>query len=231
MRSTILFSPLIFYSSCAFNSPAGPSCLLRQRHNQASTWCFAEGDPLRAATGIRPSLHPTTINAIAEALKLRCTDDPEFPMRVSDTVKPLDVAIASGKLATAALAKRAKASEQDGMAFDSEEQQTVAGRVIGVVMRFDELERLLVQKTQSVGWIKKYNEWASFGVLEDETNVDNRIREDPLFAVNRAECLLALFLNTVEIPTLEKVKQEVAGGSTIDFIDADRLQVLTMESL
>jgi hypothetical protein len=152
-------------------------------------------------------------------------------MRVSDTVKPLDVAIASGKLATAALAKRAKASEQDGMAFDSEEQQTVAGRVIGVVMRFDELERLLVQKTQSVGWIKKYNEWASFGVLEDETNVDNRIREDPLFAVNRAECLLALFLNTVEIPTLEKVKQEVAGGSTIDFIDADRLQVLTMESL
>ena len=30
-----------------------------------------KGDSLRDATGIRPSLHPTTINCIAEALLLR----------------------------------------------------------------------------------------------------------------------------------------------------------------
>jgi hypothetical protein len=147
-------------------------------------------------------------------------------MRVSDTVKPIDVAVASGRLAALALDQRQKASQEDGMTLDDKEEQTVAGRVVGVVMRLDALERELVEKTQSIEWIKKYNEWSSFGVMEDETTVEDRILKDPLFALTRAECLLAIFLHTVEKPTLEKVGQEVPDGTVINFIDEDRLQVL-----
>jgi hypothetical protein len=45
-------------------------------------------DPLRASTGIRPSLHPTTINAIAEALRLRALEDPNTPLVVGEEDTP-----------------------------------------------------------------------------------------------------------------------------------------------
>lgn len=184
------------------------------------------GDPLRAATGIRPSLHPTTINAITEALKARAVQDPDTPLVVSDTVQPLDVALSAGRIAATAIEKRQKASERDGMALSPEEGQTIAGRVVGVVMRFDELETLLHSRVSGVDWIEKYNEWATFGVLKDESEIMERIRGDPLFTMCRAECLLALFLDTVEAPQMEKIGQTAAGGSNVDFLDADRQKVL-----
>ena len=226
----ILLIAILLTPSSAFHSQKLPPFHL-QCHEPRSSLFLATGDPVRASTGIRPSLHPTTINAIAEALKLRSTQNPDFPMRRSDTIQPLDVAVAAGKLAALALTKRAEASQDDGMTFDDKEEQTVAGRVVGVVMRLDALESMLIQKTQSIEWIQKYNEWDSFGVLENEQGVEERIRKDPLFALNRAECLLAMFLHTVEKPTLEKVNQEVPDGSSIDFIDSDRLKVLLGETL
>jgi hypothetical protein len=192
------------------------------------------GDPLRAATGIRPSLHPTTINAIAEALKARATKKEGMAFRISDTVQPLEVALTAGKIASNAIANRQKSSEKDDMKLLPKEEQTVAGRVLGVIMRLDELERLLQEKVSTVSWISKYNEWATFGVTNnddigngnDDDAVDDRIRHDPLFAVSRAECLLAIFLDTVEMPLLLKAKESVPDGSKIDFLDEDRREVL-----
>ena len=187
-----------------------------------------KGDPLRAATGIRPSLHPTTINAIAEALKARSSKSSELgPLQVTETVKPLDVAMTAGKIASTAIAKRQEASKKDGMELTPEEQQTIAGRVLGVIMRLDDLEVELYDKVSEVGWVKKYNEWATFGVLKNEDDgVDERIRDDPLFCMSRAECLLAIFLKTVEIPSMEKAKATAPDESKIDFLDSDRAEVL-----
>ncbi|KAL3936076.1 MAG: hypothetical protein SGBAC_008530 [Bacillariaceae sp.] len=188
-----------------------------------------EGDPVRAATGIRPSLHPTTINAISGALKARAMKTEGKFFRVSDTVQPLEVAVSAGSFASEAIAKRQASSKEDGMDFELQEEQTIAGRVMGVVMRFDALESLLHEKVRNVGWIAKYNEWATFGTLKDESKdgaVDDRIKDDPLFCVSRAECLLALFLDTVEVPTLAKANHTVPDGSTLDFLDADRIEVL-----
>ena len=186
-----------------------------------------KGDSLRAATGIRPSLHPTTINAIAEALKYRASKSQDMPMRVTETIQPLEVAMTAGKIAGSAIEKRQKASKEDDMELTTEEQQTIAGRVVGVIMRFDVLEIELHAKVSSVGWVTKYNEWATFGVLETELEgVDDRIKSDPLFGMSRAECLLAIFLKTVEIPLLEKAGSSVPDGSKIDFMDADRSEVL-----
>lgn len=184
------------------------------------------GDPLRAATGIRPSLHPTTINAIAECLKTRASNNPETPLRVSDDVQPLDVALSAGKIAATAIEKRQRSSTEDGMELTSEESQTIAGRVVGVVMRLNELESLLNSKVSSVDWIKKYGEWETFGVLENEENVEDKIKMDPLFTLSRAECLLALFLETVEKPQMDKLGTSAPGGSGVDFLDADRQEVL-----
>jgi hypothetical protein len=185
------------------------------------------GDPVREASGIRPSLHPLTINIISEALKVRARNDDAIPLRLSATIEPLQVAIAAGKLASNAIQKRQDSSGSDGMKLTVEEQQIVAGRVVGVVMRFTELEGTLHKKCQAASWIAKYGEWDSFGVLPDETSdVDERLLSDPLFTMNRAECLLALFLGEVEAPELARKNATVSDNSKVDFLDADRLEVL-----
>ena len=194
------------------------------------------GDPFREATGIRPSLHPTTINAIAEALKARARQVEGMHFQVSNkengnVVQPIDVAVTAGKIASTAITNRRNASEGDGMQLTLEEEQTIAGRILGVVMRLEDIEETLHERVSAVGWVEKYNEWSTFGVLksegkDDKSLVGDRIKADPLFAVSRAECLLAIFLATVEVPQLEKVGEKVPDGSKIDFLDSDRMEVL-----
>ena len=215
------------------------------------------GDPLREDNGVRPSIHPTAINAIAEALKARASqnikakkkpksnndDDDDFMhFRTSETVEPLMVMVTAGQFASDAIQKRQESSEEDGMLLNQGEEQTLAGRVMGVIMRFDDLEAELAERTSGVDWVAKYDEWGSFGVLEDEQNRDDndgsdddddglgkvhqKILDDPLFCMNRAECLLAIFLEEVEIPQLKKLNETVPDESKIDFLDDDRREVV-----
>ena len=202
------------------------------------------GDPLREDNGVRPSIHPTAINAIAEALKARSTqslksdastdDDDMMHFRVTDTVEPLMVMVTAGQFASDAIQKRQESSEEDGMLLTQGEEQTLAGRIMGVIMRLDDLEDELTERTADVDWVGKYDEWGSFGVLEGESPenddkvdaVNAKILDDPLFCMNRAECLLAIFLQNVEIPQLEKLKETVPDGSKIDFLDEDRREVV-----
>jgi hypothetical protein len=67
-----------------------------------------------------------------------------------------------------------------------------------------------------------------FGVLPDggTCSIPEKIKTDPLFRLSRAECLLAIFLDTVEAPQMAKIGQSVPGGSHVDFLDEDRKQVL-----
>lgn len=207
-----------------------------------------KGDSIRSTTGIRPSLHPTTINCISEALMLRSTNNPDIDIDVSTTSEPLQVAITASSIAFKAIDKRNSDKDDTSEKFTMEESQTISGRVVGVVMRMNELEELLVQRVGSVGWVKKYGEEESFGVLgaecqsqggDDIAANNNNNQEDlekkklaetikinPLFRMTRAECLLCLFLDTVERPKLESLGEAVAGGSEVDFIDEDRLEVL-----
>lgn len=144
-----------------------------------------------------------------------------------------------------AIDQRSEAAKTDETtdAFSVEETQTISGRVVGVVMRMREMEQLLISRVNGVKWVRKYGEEESFGVLkkecqaaeEDEQPASDEalekqladtIKINPLFRMNRAECLLALFLTTVEQPKLKMLGEDVAGGSAVDFIDADRLEVL-----
>lgn len=234
-----------------------------------------KGDSLRDATGIRPSLHPTAINCIAEALLLRSRQvlgkepknaDGDATTTTIDVAnpdaEPLQVAITSAGIAMSAIDRRAEASKTDETtdAFTAEESRAISGRVVGAIMRARELERTLATRVGDAGWPLKYGEEGGFGVLgsecqssssssssssassvggndEDddddegraslrETELAEKVASDPLFRMNRAECLLALFLATVEAPKLEMVGEVMPGGSTVDFVDADRLEVL-----
>lgn len=187
-----------------------------------------QGDPLRAATGIRPSLHPLTINALSIVLQKRTQKDSALRVDAPDA-QGVQVALTAGEIATQALQKRQEQSKQDDMQLTAEEGQTVAGRIVGVTMRLPMLEQLLHEKCAATPWIGQYGEWSSFGVLEDESDsdtIDAQIKMDPLFAMNRAECLLALFLNTIEKTELEAKGVSVPDQSRIDFLDADRQEVL-----
>jgi len=139
-----------------------------------------------------------------------------------------------------AIDKRNNDKDDTSEKFTMEESQVISGRVVGVVMRMRELEELLVRRVGGVTWVKKYGEEESFGVLKaecssdddgnDEEELEKKLREvikiNPLFRMNRAECLLCLFLDIVERPKLELLGEGLAGGSEVDFIDADRLEVL-----
>jgi hypothetical protein len=154
----------------------------------------------------------------------------------------INIAITAAGIAMSALDQRKAAAEKDETtdAFTTEETQTISGRVVGVVMRMRDLETNMIQKVNGVEWVTKYSEEESFGLSkkecqliaeeEDILNNDKQLAEtikiNPLFRMNRAECLLALFLSKVEKPQMEKIGQEVTGGSDVDFIDADRLEVL-----
>ena len=199
------------------------------------------GDKLRESTGKRPSLNPTIINAISEALLLRCSDDPSRPpMEVAPNVEPLEVAMAASELATNAIDNRARSSTavkgDESSAFNQEEGQLIAGRVVGVVMRWKELESLLIEQVKGTSWVLKYAEEASFGLLREECEEDDggndsllkkRLKDDPLLRMCRAECLYALFLKTIEMPTMAKMNQiPVDAPSGVDFLDSDRMEVL-----
>ncbi|CAB9506440.1 expressed unknown protein [Seminavis robusta] len=192
------------------------------------------GDPLRDATGIRPSLHPTTINALARALKIKATHvsgDKSLTVDEENGISPLDVAIRAGQIATDAIDQRQSSSNQDGMTLTPDETQTIAGRVVGVVMRLEELETMLNEKVHATSWIAKFGDWDSFGVLPDESDDDEvrqRIQMDPLFTMTRAECLLGLFLKNIEIPQLTKAGQSVPDQGQVDFLDEDRKEVLAL---
>lgn len=207
------------------------------------------GDPIRDATGIRPSLHPVTINAISEILKLRAktrlsnnnnqdsadtinsdVSSSSTVLLLSETQSPLQKALTGSTVAADAIAKRRKSSRTDGMTLTMTEEQTIAGRVVGVTMRLSDLEIMLDTKCSNVSWIEKYNEYDTFGIIPSNDNteeiIDEKILSEPLFCLNRAECLLGLFLHQIEIPQLQQKNTTVPDNSIIDFLDSDKRTVL-----
>jgi hypothetical protein len=226
---------------------------------------MVKADPFRDSNKIRPSLHPITINILAQVLKLRassilsksgnvniCNNNlsstPSILTKEDEIVwsdQPLDVVMTVSTIASKAIQQRQKTSSIDQMTFTVEEQQTITGRVVGVIVRLKSLQHLLYTKCSSVVYVQKYNEWHTFGLLEprnvnnsketesnpiadDEMDVEQQrtLCNDPLLLLNRAECLLALFIHTIEIPELQSKNCTVPDQSKIDFLDDDRQQVL-----
>ena len=210
------------------------------------------GDQVRLANNIRPSLNPTIINTIAQALQQRSSSRTSFIPSSENT--PIQIMLEAASLASKAIQQRAKGSDKvsgDSGAFNEEESKLVAGRIIGVIMRLQELEMILIERANSVPWISKYGEEITFGLCQvelqpgyqieiqesceektDSGQALDAIRDDPLLRMCRAECLYALFLRNVELPSMEKAGQipiDSQNGSTgggIDFLESEKMEVL-----
>lgn len=217
-------------------------------NNNNTTSSSAPGDKVRESNGKRPSLHPTIINAISEALLKRSLQDVSNPMEVIGNVQPIDVAVAAANIATTCIENRARSSDavkgDESSVFTSEEAQLICGRVVGVVMRWNELESLLVERVKGQAWVSKYGEESSFGLLKEELVkkkdgegqgsddevsmlLKKKMKDDPLCRMCRAECLYALFLSYVERPKMEQLGQiAVDGHAAMDFLDSERFEVL-----
>jgi len=207
------------------------------------------GDKIRNTNGIRPSLNPTIINILNEALLLRSDPsiDPSSPVSVNSSQNNnLEVAISASKLAMQAIDKRTKyassvVGDEENSIFTEYECQLIVGRVVGVVMRWDMLEQSLLDKIKDAAWVTKYSEEASFGVLKTEVLsmndgsddlkdiVAQKLMDESFLRMCRAECLLALFIHTVEIPSFKKAGKENRIVSNVDFLDTERIKVLFPE--
>lgn len=155
----------------------------------------------------------------------------------------------------------------DNGVFTEEESKLVAGRIVGVLMRLNELEDELIDRVNDVGWVRKYGEQGMFGVCKVElddgyrpssignvvsksvpdngngnggeseeadkriNDVLEKLKDDPLVRMCRAECLYALFLKNIELPSMEKAGQIPVDGANaisggIDFMDPEKMEVL-----
>ncbi|GKY96736.1 hypothetical protein MPSEU_000633100 [Mayamaea pseudoterrestris] len=196
---------------------------------------IAKGDPIRASSGVRPSLHPITINILTQVLKKRYLDEKDALTlmdedALSSNNSTLQYALDAAAIASSALALRTTHDDDKKLAFSLEEQQTIAGRVVNISVRLVQLEHDLYAQCQKYApRLDKYNEWELFGVVKEEPNngsTRKQLETNPLFALSRAECLLAMYLQNIEAPELLRKNVTVPGGSVIDFIDQDRVELL-----
>jgi len=216
--------------------------------------------PSVSSSSSSPSLHPVTIQALTQALSQRAqhVGNADLSLVVGDLdgeVGALQVAIRAGKLAGDAIAavekeaakNRAVDSNTISMALGPDEQQTIAGRVVGVVMRLDELQDLLRTKVATATASMEFSstdDYHRLGVLPQEVEITKdsdddddatmlvqaaigqKILDDAEFVKARSESLLALFLEHVETPQLAKAGISVPDQGQIDFLEEDRKQVL-----
>jgi len=189
----------------------------------------------------RPSLHPITIDAIEDALRLRAQNSTTSPLRLIDgRTEWFEVQYSIMKFADRFLEKYTKASSNSNE-WTEEELQTIGGRIVGTVMRLDDLEwewnhrigTSSLAEADSPSMIPN-NLWKTTLGLHAENveqncfrTVDVALLEEKDFARTRAERMLALFLLIIEAPGLEASGNKVPGGSSPDFIE-DKVQLELM---
>jgi len=182
----------------------------------------------------RPSLHPITIDAIEEAFILRAQNSTTSPLRlINDSMEWFEVQYSVVKFAERFMEKYTKNKSTTSHDWTEEELQTIGGRIVGVLMRLDDLEwewnhrvttSSLVDEVESTVWK------TTFGLHPDniEQNciltLDTALSKEEAFARVRAERMLGLFLLNVEGPFVEG---PMPGGSHPDFIH-DELQLKLM---
>lgn len=184
----------------------------------------------------RPSLHPITIDAIEDAFRLRAQNSTTSPLRlIDDRSEWFDVQYSIIKFAERFMEKYTNA--EGALQLTVEEQQTIGGRIVGVLMRLDDLEWEWNHRVTTSPLVNEVecHLWKTMvglhpGNVEQNCirTVDEALLEDEDFARARAERMLALFLLNIEGPGLEASGESIPGGSSpADFID-DAVQLKLM---
>jgi hypothetical protein len=182
-------------------------------------------DVLDEEPAARKSLHPMTIDIVAEVLRVRAKNDTEAPIRfINDSIEGWEILGQATKVAEMIVKPALRQGD-----LDMEEAALIGGRVVAIVTRLEDLEWELVHRCKQESWIEEQNHWDSFGVLPDEScirTLDERILDDAEFAVKRAERLLALFLLNLEAPGARAAGDTLLDGSVVDFLEDDHYRLM-----
>lgn len=158
--------------------------------------------------------------AQAKSNNSRHSEDPFRPERASPAptiINALQRVLFHGEKAETAVTltseKRAASHEWK---LTEDERQTVMTRVCGVAENLTELRFMLAAAVRRTPSIAKYGMLGHYGMGDD-------VDDNPLVQMNQAECLLALYMLYKEGGNVGS-----AGGArrSVDFLDADRLEVL-----
>jgi len=192
----------------------------------------------------RPSLHPLVIEAIEESFRLRAKNSTTSPLRKIDaSTEWYEIEFSAMKHAERFLERHAKQQQQPnhGFQWTDEELHTIGGRVVGVLMRLDDLEWEWHHRvtTSSLGKVVPEEDWKRNlglhpGSVEQECirTVDLALVEDEEFARRRAEIMYAMFLMNIEEPGVKASGSSVVGGSSAkDFIEDSKYIELMMPRL
>ena len=188
-------------------------------------------------TPLSSSLHHVVIDAIEEALKLRAQNVTTSPLRLLDSnMEWFEVQYSVIKFAERFLEKRIKEKRIDPN-LTEEEQQTIGGRIVGILMRLDDLEwewnhrveTSIFNESTSPDMIPQ-DQWKSIlglhpGNVEQSCTktLDKALLEDRDFARKRAEIMLALFLLNIEGPAMKASENNAPDGSKVDFVRDENL--------
>lgn len=189
------------------------------------------------------SLHPVTIDAIADAFRVRAQNITTSPLRLLDSnMEWFDVQYSIMKFAERFLEKCTKDNKNnEEPKWTEEELQTIGGRIVGVLIRLDDLEwewnhrvsTSTLCKPESPDMIP-YNQWKStLGLHPDNVEqrciktLDMALLEENDFARTRAEKMLALFLLNIEGPGMKASGNKAPDDSEVDFIqDSTQLNLM-----
>ena len=174
----------------------------------------------------RPSLHPITIDAIEEAFRLRAQNMTTSPLRIiNEQTEWFEVQYSAAKFADRFLEKTVAHQ------WTEEELQTIGGRIVGVLMRLDDLEWEWWNRATKDDYTSTIpnNLWKSTlglhpGGVEQSCvlTLDEALSQEDEFARIRAERMLGLFLMNIEGPGLKAAGESVPGGSYPDFIEDEK---------
>jgi hypothetical protein len=215
--------------------------------NSQSPGAAVAASEISNRNGSRPSLHPITIDAIEEAFRLRSRNMTTSPLRLIDEqTEWYDVQYSIVKFADRFLENYTK-HDNGGNGTDeeskwtAEESQTIGGRIVGVLMRLDDLEwewnnrvcNSPLADADSPNMIPHRLWKTTLGLHPNNveqsctSTLDAALSTEGDFARSRAERMLALFLMNIEAPGVESSGREMPGGSHPDFI-RDPMQVKLM---
>ena len=173
----------------------------------------------------RKSLHPMTIDIIAEILRVRAQNDTNTPIRfINDSIEGWEILAQATKVAEQIV----EPALRQGF-LEPEEASLIGGRVVAVVMRLEDLEWELEHRCKQEPWIAEQSLWDSFGVLPDEScirTLDERILKDDDFTIKRAERLLAIFLLNLEGPGVKAAGDRLLDGSVVDFLAKNHYEIM-----